>query len=122
LKAFGACSDGLLRVRLPSKDITKKTEGQLSYTSYIYGFIDKHGKSVILPRFQLARDFTNGLAAVRLNNKWGFIDTKGNFVIEPIYIKVGDVSERIIAVNTDGEFGKWGYINTKGEWIWKPTR
>lgn len=36
---------------------------------------------VIAPRYEAAREFSEGLAAVKENGKWGYIDTEGNTVI-----------------------------------------
>ncbi len=41
------------------------------------GFIDKNGKVVILIKYQSAMDFNNGLAHVKYQGKWGYIDKNG---------------------------------------------
>lgn len=38
-----------------------------------YGFIDRNGEIVIDAQFEHARPFHNGLAAIKLRNKWGYI-------------------------------------------------
>jgi hypothetical protein len=48
-----------------------------------WGFIDLAGQSVIPPRFDGARMFTESLARVRKDGKEGFIDRTGALVIEP---------------------------------------
>ncbi|NLF28697.1 MAG: WG repeat-containing protein [Clostridiales bacterium] len=51
-----------------------------------YGFIDKTGALVIPCTLADARPFANGLAAFKGDNeRWGFLDTKGNVVVEPIW-------------------------------------
>jgi hypothetical protein len=40
---------------------------------YKYGYIDKTGEIVIQPQFDDAGDFSEGLAPVRLNGKWGYV-------------------------------------------------
>ena len=37
------------------------------------GFIDKTGHYVINPQFDLADSFSDGLARVRIGDKWGYI-------------------------------------------------
>lgn len=53
-----------------------------------WGFIDQKGEVVISPTFLRASEFSEGLAAVSIENNdgrsaYGFIDTKGEFVIGP---------------------------------------
>ena len=43
------------------------------FTTGKVGFIDKTGHYVINPQFGLAHSFSDGLAAVRIGSKWGFI-------------------------------------------------
>lgn len=51
-----------------------------------WGFRDGSGNLPIPLKFTEAHDFCNGLAAVKdENDKWGFIDTSGQYVIRPIY-------------------------------------
>jgi len=38
---------------------------------------------IVEPQFEQVYDFSEGLAAVRVDGLWGFIDTGGNMVIEP---------------------------------------
>ena len=45
-----------------------------------YGFIDKSGKFAIEPQYDYARNFSEGLAAVALGKKWGYIDKNGKLV------------------------------------------
>lgn len=58
------------------------------YNKKRYGFIDKNGKWAIPARYVDVHDFSEGLAAVQLpasgekGEMWGFIDTKGNMVID----------------------------------------
>jgi len=62
--------------------------------------------------YQDARPFSNeGYAAVKKNNKWGFIDSYGNLVIDYIYDDALSFGQHLAAVKV-GE--KWGYINIYG--------
>lgn len=58
-----------------------------------------------------AKDFSEGLAAVKKDGKWGFIDTEGTVVIQPIYHAANSFSEGLAAVQMNG---RWGYVDTKG--------
>ena len=59
--------------------------------------------------------FSNGLAPLRKNDRWGFINRTGEFVIEPEYRKVSSFSEGLAAVETLDY--KCGYIDTNGNWV-----
>lgn len=78
------------------------------------GYINRSGKVVIEPRYQMAHDFGEGLAAVRIKShgSWGFIDKDGKRVISPRFDQVGVFSEGLcpVAIN-----GVWGYIDPKGD-------
>lgn len=65
-----------------------------------WGFRDGRGNLPIPLKFTEAHDFCNGLAAVKdENDKWGFIDTSGQYVISPIYtIEPGDYHSGYIRV------------------------
>ncbi|QOJ27406.1 MAG: WG repeat-containing protein [Ignavibacteriales bacterium] len=55
--------------------------------------------------------FTEGLAGAQKEFAYGFIDKKGNFVIEPAYDEIRDFSQGFAAVKKDG---KWGFIDKTG--------
>ncbi|HLW40320.1 MAG TPA: WG repeat-containing protein, partial [Brumimicrobium sp.] len=52
---------------------------------------------------------------VMLNKKWGYIDVKGNWVVEPKYTNAEIFSEDGLAPVTEKKM--YGFINTKGEEI-----
>ncbi len=45
------------------------------------GFVDKNNKVIIPFKYENVFDFSEGLAPVKLNGKWGYIDKKDNVVI-----------------------------------------
>lgn len=45
-----------------------------------WGFVNEHQQWVIPPRFEDAREFQGGRAAVRQNGKWGFINKRGEWL------------------------------------------
>lgn len=67
-----------------------------------FGFIDKTGNEIIPPKYNIARSFSNGLAAVNIGSKsdedgelidegkWGYIDSTGKEVIAIKYDLVED--------------------------------
>ncbi len=55
-----------------------------------FAFINKQGKIIFEhPQAYEALDFSEGLAAVNINDKWGFIDRGGKFVIPPKFVNIG---------------------------------
>jgi hypothetical protein len=115
-------SEGLIPVKIEDK----------------YGYEDEHGKMVIFPSFEYARDFSEGLATARKDGKFGYISHAGEFVIKPQFGDANDFSEGIALIRlsaikspTEGvldgftEFQKgahdYGYINKAGETIIAPV-
>ena len=45
-----------------------------------WGFINERQQWVIQPRFDEAKEFQGGKAAVRQNAKWGFINKRGEWL------------------------------------------
>ena len=78
------------------------------------GYINRKGKVVIEPRYEMANDFGEGLAAVRIksHDSWGFIDKEGGRVISPRFAEVGRFSDGLCPVAMNS---RWGYIDSKGE-------
>ncbi|MFB6349384.1 WG repeat-containing protein [Moraxella sp. ZJ142] len=54
-----------------------------------WGFVDRQGNLRILYAFDEVRDYSEGLAAVRQGNYWGFIDEKADLVINFQFHKDG---------------------------------
>jgi len=95
-----------------------------------FGFLDKKGKWIIKPMFEDVGNFHEGLAKVKLNDNWGFVDLTGKVIINkdilktkteiqtnPPYDAVSDFSEGLAIVKTRE---KLGYIDKTGNWVIKP--
>lgn len=65
-------------------------------------------------RWDGAKDFSENMAAVKKDGKWGYIDCDGNVVVEPIYSSANSFSEGLAAVQNNG---KWGYIDKTGKQV-----
>lgn len=94
-------------------------------SNYRAGYIDETGKVVIAPRFDSARDFSEGLAYVELDASGfrGFIDREGKTVIKVDAPTAKDFHEGLAAVGTregrDDRVGDWGYIDRSGREVIK---
>jgi hypothetical protein len=89
-----------------------------------FAFIDKAGHTRIrLEPGQDARSFSEGLAAVSLNRKWGYIDAGGGYVIAPRFGDASEFSEGLALATTAPEEEYWerttlfGYIDKTGEFV-----
>ena len=70
--------------------------------------------NIIVPQYYEARGYSEGLAAVKGKEGWGFVDVKGNVIIPFIYKKVRDFHEGRAAVKTEKG---WGYIDKNNKLI-----
>lgn len=101
-----------------------------------YGYVDATGRVAIAPQFRDARRFSEGLAWVNIDGKWGCIDKSGNVVIQPKFVfesttaLMEDISfhdglTRVKDCGKDGDdgwwcAGKWGFVDKAGEFAIKP--
>lgn len=86
------------------------------------GFKDINGTSVIKPQFAMAGNFINGITYAgkgenAVGAKYGFIDSKGKWIIQPDFDAADDFAEAKARVLKNN---KWGYINTAGKMIIEP--
>jgi|GEM_PF-6249696 len=89
------------------------------------GYIDKKGGTAIPFMFDKAFGFINGYAWVKIGEKWGIINKKGNYVLKPIYkypnyvdakelLMLDGFHEGLIAVIIDSLYG---YADTTGKLV-----
>lgn len=80
------------------------------------GYATRTGKIVITPKYEEARDFSEGFAAVGEFQRWGFINTKGELVVQKKYREVRDFHNGLAAVEEPVLWsGKWSYIGSNGQ-------
>lgn len=105
------------------------------------GYINRGSEYVIEPKFEhyhywqyrrrgvvgmgtcfappFVSSFSESLAAVMVGKKWGYINKKGEFVIEPKFDLAGRFTEGFAKVAVGD---KLGYIDKQGKYICEPTR
>lgn len=77
---------------------------------------DAIGKLIIPYKYHEFRNFSEGMAAVSLNGKWGFIDKTGDEVVALIYDEVRDFrGERAIVFQN----GMYGFVDRTGNEVIK---
>lgn len=102
---LGKFSEGLAPMKLKGK----------------FGFIDRTGKFVIQPKYDVADSFSEGLARVAIKKderyKWGFIDKTGKERTAIQFDDAGNFSEGLACVGV-GEL--FGFINPDGNFVINP--
>ncbi|GEM_PF-2642732 len=69
-----------------------------------WGF-KKGSRTVIDAKFDNVMQFKDGIARVKLNGKYGFIDEVGETLIEAKYEDAGRFGDGVAPVKSDGKFG-----------------
>jgi hypothetical protein len=62
------------------------------------GYVGADGKPLLMGEFHDGGSFSEGLAPVSKNEKWGFIDTHGKFIVKPKYGFVGSFHDGLAPV------------------------
>lgn len=86
-----------------------KLEGRWGFA---WGYQNEEGHLVVPPYFLEAREFSEGMAAVKFISSWGYIDEQGKVTISPMFDDADSFSEGVARVRVGS---KYGFINQKGE-------
>ena len=91
-----------------------------------WGFIDKTGNYIVKPQFDDASPFSEGLAAVKVDNyasglaKWGYIDKTGKYVVGPRFDIAGPFSDGLAEIGlaaSEPDLRLSGYMDKTGTYI-----
>lgn len=81
-----------------------------------YGF--HTGKRILIPaRYDSVRHFSDGLAGVRVEGRWGFVDSQGQMVILP---QLSDTYGFADGYAPAAIAGQWGLMDRQGKWVILP--
>jgi hypothetical protein len=83
----------------------------------LIGFMDAAGTIVIEANYTSASNFSNGLAAVQLNDKFGYIDKGGQLIIPYSFDEVFDFTSGTAIVEKNGYLG---LIDANGKYLLNP--
>ncbi|MFK7945944.1 MAG: WG repeat-containing protein [Saprospiraceae bacterium] len=78
-----------------------------------YGYINDDGTFVIAAKYDDAKDFREGVAIVKKDNLYGFIDEQGK-LIQPIKYQIPNVNMEYTVLLVQSE-SLYGYINYQGK-------
>ena len=105
----------------PSNFFSKCNQGPYGLCGYFDLGIykkDKVLKPVIPAKFESVSSFKDGLALVKIDGKYGFINPSGAFTIKPIFESALLFQEGLAAVKLNGKFG---FIEPSGKFQIKPS-
>jgi hypothetical protein len=85
-----------------------------------WGYIDTTGKIIIAIQYEDAKEFSEGVAAVKQGGLWGYIDTLGSKVIDFAFTKAGPFSEGVAAAEKKDTMYT-GYIDKSGRYVIAPV-
>ncbi|MDR2522911.1 MAG: WG repeat-containing protein [Synergistaceae bacterium] len=111
------------RVAVPFRFKTPEAGRFSEGVAFVGGhFIDTKGNPAFgsgdeTKTFERASSFSEGLAAVQSNGRWGYIGPGGLFTIPPTYEDAGDFSGGMAPVRKNG---LWGYIDAQGRMLINP--
>ncbi|HUR29863.1 MAG TPA: WG repeat-containing protein [Saprospiraceae bacterium] len=75
-------------------------------------FINRTGKVMKADNWSAADDFSDGRARVKVGNSFGFVDTSGQLIIQPIYTRGWNFNNGLCVIEYQE---KLGVINQKGD-------
>ncbi len=82
-----------------------------------FGYMDRSGKTVITPQFDMAYGFSEGLAHVRIGSRSGYISANGEVVITPQF----DAAWQFQYGRANVQLGnRFGFIGKDGKFISSP--
>lgn len=87
------------------------------------GFAQKNKKEKPVSGYEFQGPYFEGMARVKKNGKWGFIDSSGTLVVVPKYAQVENFKDglaRVRMASKGGKTGGWGLVDTKGNEVVKP--
>jgi hypothetical protein len=82
-----------------------------------WGYADRLGRIVIPQKFMQAKQFSEGLAAIMIDDKYGYVRADGTLAIAPRFDRALAMRQGVAGVGIDG---KWGYVDQSGKYAVTP--
>lgn len=114
---------GEIIIPIEYNSLSRFNEGRaVGIKNGVYYIVDKKNNTIQININNLNKlnPIHNGYASFKTNdNKFGFINSSGDIIIEPIYLSVGIFEEGLAWAELSSH--KYGYIDYTGEWIIAPN-
>ncbi|MEU8776938.1 WG repeat-containing protein [Streptomyces sp. NPDC048606] len=84
------------------------------------GYVDREGNLVVEARFDGARPYgAGGAAPVRIDELWGLVDVRGEWIVEPSFRMLEPFDENGLAYVIGGRIGASfsGFVDSRGELV-----
>jgi len=94
--------------------------GEAEKRTWRWGYLDVDGEVAIPLKYEAARAFHNGRAAVQIDGLWGFIDPTGKLVVPARFRKLCSYGGADLSCAQGTEGPDWGYIDDSGAWALAP--
>jgi len=88
-----------------------------SRTRFKVGYINHVGNVIIDPKFDEGTNFYEGLASVKVGNRWGVINFAVDIIIQPSAWGWCRFHDGLASISVKG---KWGVIDRRGEFVVTP--
>jgi predicted DNA-binding WGR domain protein len=116
-------SEGRVALPPPTEPVVDERSGRYGFRAPTTD--GSKGKMVIPFRFDDALDFSEGLAAVKVGKLWGFIDLRGELVIEPASLEGSKFCEGRAQAKVKVQLGgrnvvRYGFIDKQGRMVIDP--
>ena len=86
-------------------------------SSTLYTWVNTGDRRIQVPTNDIIKSNVKGLSQVKLDGKYGFVDSTMTVVIPCLYDKMLDFCDMLCGVLVDG---KWGFIDTDGKMVIDP--
>jgi hypothetical protein len=90
-------------------------ESDFEESGFKWGYVNKKGRLIIKASFDECKNFSDGLAVIRVKGKWGYIDKTGKMTVPPQFQEAYDFSESRAIVKKYGS--KYSIIDSNGNML-----
>lgn len=96
------------------------SRARLDDTAFVY--VNKNGQNLFGKKFDDGGHFRAGFSYVKEKGKYGMINTKGTYVVQPVYDSLYDLCSEMnqLQMYAAKKDGKWGFLNYAGKLVVPP--